>query len=202
MKQTIYVNIIIWVFLLPFFAACNRDGKNAQQADTEQADSVLIEAESPAPAQSIRPEEADTVAQWLRSSILAEDLEFLRTEERMFLLDKYDLNQDGQPEYFVGFQNDYFCGSGGCTYYILNHDGSVNSRFTVSYAPFRILSEKTNGWHNLIINSSEGAHLLEYDGTSYPGNPTLLPDFPGDTTSDGTDVIDTVLGDTKQEFSY
>lgn len=203
MIQTIYVKMFIWVLLLPLLAGCNRDADSAQ-SDTRDlpADSIALSLDEEADLRVLREAEIDSVASWLRTTVLKEDLEFIQSDERVFSLEKYDLNEDGKPEYFIGLLNDYFCGSGGCTYYILNHDGSVNSRFTVSHAPFQVLSNRTKGWHNLIINSSEGAHLLQYDGGSYPGNPTLLPDFQQEKTLDGTTVIDTVLGEGQGKFSY
>lgn len=117
------------------------------------------------------------IAQWLNASILKEDIAFLKNEQRSYQLDAYDLNNDGKLEYFIGFTNDYFCGSGGCTYYLVDHEGQVISLFSVSRAPFYVLSTQTNGWNDLVINSNSGMRKLSFDGASYPTNPSILPAF-------------------------
>lgn len=144
--------------------------------------------------------EVDTakISQWLTSAILKEDLNFLNAEQRSYQLDAYDLNNDGSLEYFIGFTNDYFCGSGGCTYYLLSHEGDIISLFSVSRAPFYVLPSRTNGWSDLAINSNSGMRKLMFDGTSYPPNPADLPAF--DDSIQSTDTT-TVLKDA-QTYSF
>lgn len=139
----------------------------------------------------LRYNEEDTaqISSWLASSILKEDLSFLKSDQRRYQLDAYDLNKDGNMEYFIGFSNDYFCGSGGCTYYLVNHTGEVLSLFSVSRAPFYVLPSTTNGWYDLVINSNSGMRKLTFDGKSYPANPSILPAFDDSIQQADTTVI-------------
>lgn len=139
----------------------------------------------------LRYNEEDTaqISSWLASSILKEDLIFLKSDQRRYQLDAYDLNKDGNMEYFIGFSNDYFCGSGGCTYYLVNHTGEVLSLFSVSRAPFYVLPSTTNGWYDLVINSNSGMRKLTFDGKSYPANPSILPAFDDSIQQADTTVI-------------
>lgn len=139
----------------------------------------------------LRYNEEDTaqISSWLSSSILKEDLSFLKSDQRRYQLDAYDLNKDGNMEYFIGFSNDYFCGSGGCTYYLVNHTGEVLSLFSVSRAPFYVLPSTTNGWYDLVINSNSGMRKLTFDGKSYPANPSILPAFDDSIQQADTTVI-------------
>lgn len=181
-------NLIIFSCLtILLTTSCQQSDQNNAETTETTADTVI---QAPERVQ-LRYGEADTaqIAQWLTNSILKDDLDFLKSEQRNYQLDAYDLDDDGNLEYFVGFTNDYFCGSGGCTYYLLGHDGEVISLFSVSRAPFYILESRTNGWHDLVINSNSGMRKLSYDGASYPENPSVLPAFEDSTAHSDTVAI-------------
>ena len=93
------------------------------------------------------------------------------------------MNEDEKKEIFVGLIGSYFCGTGGCTQYILDNKGIVISKFTVSDYPIVIDSNKSNGWRNLFIPSGGKNRILKFNGKSYPSNPSLEPELkeiPGD----------------------
>lgn len=203
MRKKIYKSVIICLLVLPGLSACNRHADTDQGQETNsREDSLKNAADTPLGASGLSKQELDTLANWLSSSVLKEDMEFIRPKERLFSVEKYDLNEDGKPEYFIALLSDYFCGSAGCTYYILNHDGSVNSRFTVSNGPFLILSTRSKGWHNLVINSTDGPHMLEFDGHTYPENPDVIPDLQKEQALNGTTIEGTVLEQGLETFSY
>lgn len=99
----------------------------------------------------------------------------LDTLSRKFLIKKVNLNDDGKEEIFVGLTGPYFCGSGGCTFLLLTHNGSLVTRFTVSDYPLIVAPEETNGWRDLLVQSRGVYHRLKYDGTKYPSNPSIEP---------------------------
>ena len=83
--------------------------------------------------------------------------------------------------YFIGAN---WCGSGGCSCLILARDGSSYSVITqtsVTQLPIRVLSTKTNGWHDLAVSVAGGGiqpgyeARLRFDGRTYPSNPTVPP---------------------------
>nr|WP_314896836.1 hypothetical protein [uncultured Flavobacterium sp.] len=112
-------------------------------------------------------------------NIFKEDLEkkWINETSRKFIFFEYDLNHDGKKEILVGLTGSYFCGSGGCTQYILDNQGYVISKFTVADTPVIIDTHKSNGWYDLIIYSGGKNHLVKFNGKKYPSNPSMQPEF-------------------------
>lgn len=129
---------------------------------------------------------AGNIRNALRNDLLKDDLNVMTEDQRRFTYAEYDLNDDGKMEYFVGFpKNSYFCGSGGCTFYLLSHtEGQVITRFTVTDPPFIVLKSKTNGWRDLVVYSDGALRKLTYNGTKYPSNPSVAPKY-NETPGDG-----------------
>lgn len=94
---------------------------------------------------------------------------------RKFIFFEYDLNDDGNKEIFVGLIGPYFCGSGGCSPYLLDHQGNVITHFTVSDYPIVVDDNKTKGWKNLFISSGGKFRVVKFDGVKYPSNPSVAP---------------------------
>jgi hypothetical protein len=95
-----------------------------------------------------------------------------------------DLNDDGTFEVAVYFTDFASCGSGGCELMILTPTKSsykVVARTTVTRPPIRVLNSKTHGWHDITVRVSGGGIMpgyeakLEFNGRSYPSNPTVPP---------------------------
>jgi len=95
-----------------------------------------------------------------------------------------DLNDDGTPEALVYLSGPEWCGSGGCSLLILRPDGpfwKVITRTTVTQLPIRVLSTKTNGWHDVTVWVRGGGiqpgyeARLRFNGRKYPGNPSAPP---------------------------
>lgn len=97
------------------------------------------------------------------------------SNSRRFMVGKYDLDGDNRPEVFVKLTGMYFCGSGGCTILLLNHDGQLITCFTVSETPVTIANTQTHDWYDLGITSKGKMHTMKYDGTKYPSNPSVQP---------------------------
>jgi hypothetical protein len=93
-----------------------------------------------------------------------------------------DLRDDGRREVIVYLIDRSRCGSGGCSTLILLPVGSsykVITRTTVTQLPIRILSTKTNGWHDLGVWVQGGGiqpgyeARLAFNGKKYPSNPSV-----------------------------
>lgn len=164
MKNLLFY-MVIAVFSLNF-SACNNETKSNEVSKNDSLQNEII---------PVTIGDTAKIADALRNIVLADELDLLSIGQRKYSLDEFDLNDDGKLEYFVGFANDFFCGADGCTYFILNHDGSLNSRIIASYAPFTILSTKTNGWYDILVNSNSADHKLRFDKGSYPSHPWTLP---------------------------
>jgi hypothetical protein len=127
---------------------------------------------------------ADRVRQTL-TSLFKDDLakNLIDENSRKFIFFEYDLNGDSKNEILVGLTGPYFCGSGGCTQYVLDDQGNVVSTFTVAGYPVIIDNNKTKGWFDLFIYSGGKNRIVKFDGKKYPSNPSVQPalkEFPGD----------------------
>jgi hypothetical protein len=95
-----------------------------------------------------------------------------------------DLDDDGTPEALVYLSGPEWCGSGGCSLLILRPEGpswKVITRTTITQLPIRVLSTKTNGWHDITVwvrgGGIQPGHeaRLRFNGRKYPSNPSTLP---------------------------
>ncbi|TEB41237.1 hypothetical protein D0809_26550, partial [Flavobacterium circumlabens] len=122
--------------------------------------------------------------------LLKKDLPAMTKEDRFFYYDAFDLNNDKKNEYFVGFSNPYFCGSGGCSGYILNNDGSVINSFTVTDFPISVTTSVTEKFYDLIFETGGKFHLLKMKNGKYPSNPSVQEKVKGDVPKETTKVLD------------
>ena len=56
---------------------------------------------------------------------LKDDIVAMTDSDRKFQMYKIDLNKDGKQEIFVRFLTPYFCGTGGCNFLLLDHEGEI-----------------------------------------------------------------------------
>ncbi len=189
-------NLFLFFLTLFFLWAC--DSKPSQEVEIEAElndifDSLRV-VPDPDPTDQIAGDQylidassaqtADLVRDRL-TQLHAEDLKInvVDSLSRKFIFFEFDLNGDGSKEIFVGLTGPYFCGSGGCTQFLLNAKGEVISKFTVSDYPVVVSTERTNGWFDLYMQSAGDFRILKFDGKTYPGNPSILPKsetIPGD----------------------
>lgn len=95
-----------------------------------------------------------------------------------------DLKDNGEQDAVVYLIDSKWCGSGGGSCLILAPAGTsykVITKTTVTRLPIRVLPTKTNGWHDLAVGVAGGGiqpgyeARLRFDGSTYPGNPTVPP---------------------------
>ena len=99
--------------------------------------------------QSTDEQTAQNIKTFLTQGFLKDDLSFLQPIDRKFQFYKIDLNDDGNEEIFVRFSSPYFCGSGGCTFFLFDKYGEIITKFTV-----------TRGTHFSKITLNFVGHLL------------------------------------------
>jgi len=101
-----------------------------------------------------------------------------------YFLKWFDLNGDGEPEAIVYVVGPRVCGSGGCDTHIFDRrEGGYKLVSTISLTRPLIISSqrRAHGWNNLIVFVSGGGILpgyyveLQFDGITYPENPTVEP---------------------------
>ena len=183
MKKT---NIILGMLLITLFFQCQPGnekteiGSDSTLSNNTLKRSMLTDSAARDDTQD-QEGTADAVnvkkAREFLQSYLKEDLQkgLLDTMSRRFLLQEADLNNDGKNELFVALTGPYFCGSGGCTFLLLDQKRILITAFTVSGYPVFVDNLITQGWHDLLVQSRGKFHRLKFSGTKYPGNPSVAP---------------------------
>jgi len=106
---------------------------------------------------------------------LKEDIKFLTEADHQFQYENIDLNGDNIPETFIRFSSPYYCGSGGCTFLLLDNKQKIITKFTVMEAPIFVEKTIKNGWAILLVNDHGILKELVFNGKKYPSNPSVLP---------------------------
>ena len=132
--------------------------------------------------------------------LLKKDLPAMTKEDRYFYYEAFDLNNDNKNEYFVGFSNSYFCGSGGCSGYILNNDGSLINSFSVTDFPIYVTTSSTEKFYDLLMKSGSEFHLIKMKKGKYPSNPSVQEVWKGEVPKN-TKVLD-INGKKLEKYSF
>jgi len=161
---------------------------------TKVLDSVVIEQPETASnskfvTQSTDQQTADNIKSFLVHDYLKDDLSFLQAIDRKFQFYRIDLNGDGNDEIFVRFMGPYFCGSGGCTFLLLDQYGEIITRFSVTRAPIFVEPTKVNEWSLLLVKDAGVFKELTFQDGSYPANPSVLQKAPYDAPSGHAQVM-------------
>lgn len=120
--------------------------------------------------------------------------------EVRYFYNRVDLNADGKPEVIVFLLGSYICGTGGCDTLIFQTEGDgyrLVSDIPLSRSPILVSPNRTHGWNDLIMyvvggGITRGYYVkLQFDGRTYPDNPTVLPKMkPGATLSGKAYIAD------------
>ena len=180
---------LLLLFALLAMVAC-KDQKNETQEIAEETEEV-VEDKTPvgsmaetndrqAAQEAYAPQSSDdgiaaSIKNALVNDLLKDDLASMEAKDRKFQYFTVDLNDDDKKEHFVAFMSPYFCGSGGCTVMLLDHEASVITKFTVMRTPIWAEKSTTNGWRNLLVRSEGELKELKFDGSTYPSNPSVVP---------------------------
>ncbi len=133
--------------------------------------------------------------------LLRKDLPVMTPEQRFFYYEAFDLNNDKKDEYLVGFSNSYFCGSGGCSGYILNNDGTVINSFTVTDFPILVTTNSSEKFYDLLMQSRGVFHLVKMKNGKYPSNPSVQEKWKGQIPKETTSVLD-IQGKKLERYSF
>lgn len=187
-------------FICLLVLSCKGDGQKSSQSidkapeqittsDTTTGDKIPENKTTAYVPQSTDEQTANNLKNFLVNDFLKDDISFLEPKDRKFQFYKIDLNNDGNEEIFVRFIGSYFCGSGGCTFLLLDKYGEVITKFTVTRAPIFVESTQVNGWSVLLVKDAGVLKELTYENGSYPSNPSVLPKAPYDAPSGHAQVM-------------
>jgi hypothetical protein len=155
---------------------------------TTQILETMVDQEEFVP-QSTDEQTANNLRNFLTNDYLKDELQFLKPDDRKFQFYKIDLNDDGNEEIFVRFLTPYFCGTGGCTFLLLDKYGEVITKFSVTRAPIFAETTKVNGWSLLLVKDAGVFKELKFNEGTYPSNPSVLPKAPYDAPSGHAQVM-------------
>lgn len=112
------------------------------------------------------------VKTYLVDDFLKDEIQFMTSTDKQFQMTLVDLNDDGKDEIFIQFVSPYFCGTGGCTFLLLDSQLKHINTFSVTRAPIYVETIKNN-WANLYTVNRGELKILEFKNGKYPNNPSV-----------------------------
>jgi len=192
------------VIILGMISCQNKDKSEDKSIIKTIAEDTLSKTVAGTADVSDAPPKDDKTVELIQKQLnvlLKKDLPAMTKEDRFFYYEAFDLNNDKKDEYLVGFSNPYFCGSGGCSGYILNNDGSVINRFTVTNFPIYVTTSSTEKFYDLIFETGGKFHLLKMKGEKYPSNPSVQEKWKGGVPKESTKVLD-IQGNKLEKYAF
>ena len=185
---------ILMAFIILGMISCqNKDKTDSKNVIKTIAEDTLSKTVTGAADLSDAPPRDDKAVKLIREQLLIllkKDLPAMTKEDRFFYYEAFDLNNDNKNEYFVGFSNSYFCGSGGCSGYILNNDGILINKFTVTDFPIYVTTSSTEKFYDLIVETGGKFHLIKMKNGKYPSNPSVQEIWKGNVPKESRKVLD------------
>ncbi|MEL6251374.1 MAG: hypothetical protein AAFR87_05120 [Bacteroidota bacterium] len=88
-----------------------------------------------------------------------------------YMYQAFDLNGDGQDEYLCGLRGQFWCGTGGCSFIIVEQtDGGLKllTRGGPTFSPHFISIEENKGYRSIILDPTQGQTAEGEDYLNYP----------------------------------
>jgi hypothetical protein len=199
MKNKILMTLVILVI----YSCQKKETVKENIVKTIATDTISKTVSGTADLSDVAPKD-DKAVELIRKQLLVllkKDLPAMTAENRFFYYSAFDLNNDKKDEYFVGFSNSYFCGSGGCSGYILNNDGSLINKFTVTDFPIYVTTSSSDKFYDLIAVSGGKFHLLKLKNGKYPSNPSVQEVVKEEASRDNAKVLD-IDGKKLEKYSF
>ncbi|HSN47576.1 MAG TPA: hypothetical protein VLR29_02335 [Flavobacterium sp.] len=190
--KSIYKPFCLLICIISITFGCKNDPekKAIVAPKIQKTEKIIIKNSSIEYAEGTTDEAiAGRIKHYLTTDYLKNDLEFMSKEDRKFQFQTVDLNNDGRQELFINFITSYFCGTGGCTLLLLDHDWKTITRFTVTSTPLMIEPNKQQKWSVLMVKDNGVWKELVNENGKYPSNPSLLSKSKMDAPSGHAQVI-------------
>jgi len=188
-----YLQVLALVFMVTI--SCKEKSTETKESTTTpevevaKTETKQTKQEEEYVSQSVDDQLAKNIKNFLINDHLKNDISAMNDTDRKFQMYKIDLNKDGKDEVFVRFLTPYFCGTGGCSFLLLDHQGEIITNFSVTRAP--IFAEQTykNDWQILLVKDAGVFKELIYKNGTYPANPSLLEKAPYDAPSGHAEIM-------------
>lgn len=152
------------------------------------------------PAETSNAQAAERALAFIQKHLYSEsELQEMDADARRYQIAEYDLNDDGNQEVLMTIPTQDYCGSGGCSMWVLNHQGKLISKTSTVDFPIGISKTKTNGWFDLFSYSNRAEHVLKFDGKVYSSNASTATVISEEERKSNTQIE--VLLDPFQNFS-
>lgn len=178
MKSSSFIAAVAFITLLTVTYCSKTPEKPVQETQLVTFPKNNVETNSDVKVDSIRSGEDSLALQikdYINTQFLkTEDLRAIGQSERKFNFYQIDLNNDGKREIFINFFTPYFCGSGGCSLVLLDHNLKLINKFTVTRTPITVDSKTENGWKVLWLKDGNSWKILTHKNGKYPSNPSLI----------------------------
>ena len=183
---------LLILLVISIFFGCKNENSEATSVTTNEIDQPEVSNESSSELKEVaeNPEEesqedimAANIRNFLSRDYLKGDMDGLTEKDRKFQYAAVDLNGDGKDEYFIRFMSPYFCGTGGCSMVLIDHEANVITEFTVMEPPMWVENEMVNGWKTILIRSGGELKALTFNNGTYPSNPSVVKKAPYDAAS-------------------
>ncbi|OMQ09462.1 hypothetical protein [[Flexibacter] sp. ATCC 35103] len=198
------IKILVAFIILGIISCQNKDKTESKSIIKTIAEDTLSKTVAGTADVSDAPVKYDKAVELIRKQLnvlLKKDLPALTKQDRFFYYEAFDLNNDKKDEYFVGFSNAYFCGSGGCSGFILNDDGSLINKFSVTDFPIYVTTSVSEKFYDLIAVSGGKFHLLKLKNGKYPSNPSVQEVVKEEASRESAKVLD-IDGKKLEKYSF
>jgi hypothetical protein len=196
--------VILIMIVFSILSSCrNKDPKseNLIQKIAEDTLSKTLSGTADVPDEPVKNNKQVKKIQKQLRILLRDELPKMKEADRYFYYEAFDLNNDKKNEYFVGFSTPYFCGSGGCSGYILNNNGSLITDFTLTYFPIYVTTTRSEKFYDLIMESGGTFRHIKFKDRKYPSNPAVQPEHTGDFPKGSVKVLD-IEGKKLERYSF
>ncbi len=129
--------------------------------------------ESQLTAVEIKKPEKKEIDIWVNKQVY--NLNETELKDIDYLHNSIDLNGDGKLETFVLIQDIDFCNTKGCSSYLFDEKGNMIGNTMLVDEPIFISNKSAANWKDIIVRSGKHFHVLEFDGETYPADPSLQP---------------------------
>jgi|GEM_PF-6936309 len=164
-SHTITLKIWLFAFISIFFLSCN-----TPTVEQKSPDKTIVKTNKTPPKAEEKP---DFALNYIKSKLYPNKWDNLQASKKKFDAAVVDLNDDGKPETIFSVLNADYCGSGGCTLFLLDHAGKFMGKVAVMDFPVGISKNKTGAWRDLFVKSKQQDVVLQFGEGEYTTNASL-----------------------------
>ncbi len=158
-----YSKSLLIICLCFFYFSCNTSPTNQQTVSTNKIKEI--------PKTSKK--DKNYALDYIKKKLYPGTFDKISDNDKRYDAVMVDLNDDGKKETLFSMINPDYCGSGGCTLFLLSDKGEFRGKVTVMDFPVGISKNKTNGWKDLYVKSGKQQVVLQFGEGEYTTNASM-----------------------------